>query len=231
MARPLRVDFPGAIHHVGTRGNSDDAIVLDDHDRQKLVRLIAVVCDRYEMDCGGWCLMTNHYHLIVRSRTGNLSRMMATLNGQFARWLNVRYRRRGHRFGERFFNRVLDHAGYRREVARYVPLNPVRAGMVSVPEAWGWSSYAAQAGLGPALSFVSPFVVNEWFDGNTAAYRAWVLSMGSTQSACLEALFEAHPRIDAIRAALHPHQIPLDAVAEFLGTSVLALRSELRVTR
>ena len=231
MPRPLRVDYPGAIHHVGTRGNNDSSIVFDDEDRQHLIKVVAGACARYELDCGAWCLMSTHYHLILRSRTARLSQAMAWINGRFAQRANARQGRHGHLFGGRFFNRILEDGGYRREVARYLPLNPIRAGLVDRPEAWAWSSYACEIGAAPRPAFLSRFIVDEWFDGRPAGYKAWVIGGGSTPDECLNALFEAYPRHDAIRLALEAHRISLSDVARCLGTSELDLRSEIRTVR
>lgn len=226
MPRPSRKDCPGAIHHVGTRGNDRDPIVFDDEDRSHLLRLIGRACDRYDLECGAYCLMTTHYHLVLRSRSGLISRGMAMLNGWFARWINAKHERHGHLFGERFFNRVLIEGGHRREVARYLPLNPVRACLVDAPEIWPWSSYAATIGLGSPPTFLSSFVVGEWFDGNVAAYRAWVLAGGASEAACLEALFEAYDRVTAIRLAQQTHGIAFATISAHLGVSDRTLRRE-----
>lgn len=231
MPRPHRVDYPGAIHHVGTRGNYESPIVFDDEDRQRLIAIVARACARYEIDCGAWCLMTTHYHLILRSRTARLSSAMAWINGRFACWINARHGRSGHLFGARFFNRVLETDGYRREVARYLPLNPVRAGLVAQPEGWKWSSYASELGSTPRPEFLSRFIVDDWFDGRPAAYRAWVAAAGSTPEDCLAALLEAYPRFDAIRMALDAHHMSLEDVARCLGMHPLDLRNEIRATR
>ncbi len=228
MPRARRIDHPGAIHHVGTRGNRSEAIVFDDADRQHLLSLVSRMCDQYDLECGGYCLMTTHYHLILRSQSGRLSRAMAMLNGWFARWINTRYERRGHLFGERFFNRVMEDPGHRREVARYLPLNPVRAGLAPDPESWPWSSYAGSIGLRAPTTFVKPFVVDEWFDGNAGAYRAWVLAGGSSTDACLAALLAAYERVTAIRLAMQTHDIPFAEIAAYLGVSERTLRRDLR---
>ncbi len=219
MPRARRVDYPGAIHHVGTRGNLGTAIVFDDDDRHHLLRLVSRACEHYDLECGAYCLMTTHYHLILRSRAGRISRGMAMLNGWFARWINAKYERRGHIFGARFFNRVMEDGGYRREVARYLPLNPVRAGLVHQPERWPWSSYAAMVGVRRPPAFLSGFVVDEWFDGNANGYRAWVQAGGTTKDACLGALFEGYDRPTAVRFAMQSHDIGLPCIARFLGVS------------
>ena len=231
MPRHHRVDYPGAIHHAGTRGNRSEAIVFDDDDRQHLLWLVQRMCEHYDLECGAYCVMTTHYHLILRSRTGRISRGMAMLNSWFARWVNARYERRGHVFGERFFNRVMEDGGYRREVARYLPLNPVRAGVVADAESWSWSSYAASIGVASAPSFLSPFIVDEWFGGSQAAYRAWVLAGGGSETACLDTLFVAYDGRTAVSIAMNAHGIAFSTIATHLGIKERTLRERLQVDR
>ena len=228
MPRKPRIDAPGTIHHVGARGNRRAAIVASDHDRQDFLRLLAEVCDRYHLECGSWCLMTNHYHLILRSNAGLISSAMAMLNGRFARWMNARHGNVGHHFGQRFFNRVLEDRRHRLEVARYIALNPVRAGLVSAPENWPWSSFAAEMGQARPQTFSSPFVIDEWFEGNSKRFRAWVLAGGGSTPACLHALFAAYDRPTAIRIANDAHDISFDEIATHLGISRWQLWNDLR---
>ena len=228
MPRKPRIDTPGTVHHVGTRGNRRAAIVASDHDRQDFLRLLAEVCERYHLECGSWCLMTNHYHLILRSNSGLLSPAMAMFNGRFARSMNARHGNVGHHFGQRFFNRVLEDPQYRLEVARYIPLNPVRAGLVPAPELWPWSSFAAEMGQARQPRFFSRFVISEWFDGSSMRFRAWVLAGGGSTAACLDALFEAYDRKTAIRIANDAHDISFDEIATYLGVSRWRLWNELR---
>lgn len=227
MPRKRRVDYPGAVHHVGTRGNRRGVIVADDRDRHDFLRLLAEVCDRFDLECGSWCLMSNHYHLILRSNAGKLSLAMAMLNGRFARWMNDRYDHQGHLFGQRFFNRALEDQRYRLEVARYIPLNPVRAGLTPAPEVWEWSSFASEVGHATRPGFQSSFIIDEWFEGSPILFRSWVLAGGTSKVACLEALFEAYDRIVAIQIARDTHDISLDEIAAHLGVTRWALWHEL----
>lgn len=227
MPRPHRIDFPGAIHHVGTRGNRRGAIVTDEPDRARFLSLVAEVCERYDLECGSWCLMTNHYHLILRSNAGEISRAMAMLNGRFARWTNARYNQDGHLFGKRFFNIVLEGQGHRLEVARYIPLNPVRAGLCDEPEDWRWSSFAAEIGRARRSELLSSFVIDDWFGGSSILFRSWVLAGGKSQKACLEVLFEAYDRNTAIRMAREIHTISIDEIADHLEISRSSLWREL----
>ena len=145
--------------------------------------------------------------------------------------INAKHERHGHLFGARFFNRILEDPGYRREVARYLALNPVRAGLAAHPDGWTWSSYAGTIGHAPTAAFVSSFIVDEWFERNTAGYRAWVLAGGRSERECLEVLLEAYEPITAVRLAMDTHGIEFAAVAAFLGIKPRTLRERLWTAR
>ena len=146
MSRPLRIEFPGAFYHVTARGNRREAIYEDDGDRRLFFDVLGDVVENFGWLCHAYCLMTNHYHLVVETPDGNLARGMRQLNGVYTQKINRRYRRGGHLFQGRYKAIVVDADGYLLELARYVVLNPVRAGMVGDPGAWTWSSYRAMTG-------------------------------------------------------------------------------------
>jgi REP element-mobilizing transposase RayT len=147
MARPLRIEFPGALYHVTTRGNAAADIVADDVDRAALVELIGEVVERASWLCHAYCLMDNHYHLLVETPAGNLSRGMRHLNGVHTQRFNRRHGRVGHVFQGRYKAILVERDAHLLELARYVALNPVRAHLVGRAEDWPWSSYRATAGL------------------------------------------------------------------------------------
>jgi REP element-mobilizing transposase RayT len=95
MARPLRVEFPGALDHITSRGNAGQAIFLADQDRLSFLEILAQVVKRYRFRCYAYCLMDNHYHLLLETPQGNLSRGMRQLNGVYTQAFNQRYRRSG----------------------------------------------------------------------------------------------------------------------------------------
>ena len=154
MARPLRLDAPGEFFHVFARGNVRAEIFLDDHDRESFLRLLAEVVDRYDVRCHSYCLMGNHYHLLLQPMRGELPRALRHLNGIYAQGFNRRHRRSGHLFEGRYKSPLVDRQSYLVELARYIVLNPVRAGLVAAPEDWPWSSYRGTAGLAVAPSFL-----------------------------------------------------------------------------
>ena len=147
MARPLRIEFPGALYHVTSRGNEKRPIFRSDVDRRAFLDFLAQAARRFGWSITAWVLMTNHFHLVIQTPGPNLSRGMHWLNGTYAARFNKHHRRWGHLFGGRFKAFLIDKETYFMEVLRYTVLNPVRAGMVERPEDYRWSSYRATAGL------------------------------------------------------------------------------------
>ena len=143
MSRPLRLEFEGAFYHVTSRGDRREDIYETDEDRQTFLSLLGAVCDRYHWACHAYCLMSNHYHILVETPDANLSHGMRQLNGMYTRKFNVAHGRVGHVFQGRYKAIVVDADEYLMELARYIVLNPVRAKMVERPEEWPWSSYVA----------------------------------------------------------------------------------------
>jgi putative transposase len=146
MARPLRIEFPGAVYHITSRGNEKRPIFLDDKDREGFLNLLQHVNKRYYWICHAYCLMDNHYHLIIETPDGNLSIGMRQLNGVYTQAFNRRHKRVGHLFQGRFKAILIQKDTHLLEACRYVVLNPVRAGGVENPEQWKWSSYRATIG-------------------------------------------------------------------------------------
>jgi putative transposase len=143
MARPLRIEFSGALYHITSRGDRREAIYEDDTDRESFLETLAEVVERFNWVCHAYCLMSNHYHLIVETPDANLSKGMRHLNGVFTQVSNRRHNRTGHLFQGRFKGIIVDQDSCLLELTRYVVLNPVRAKMVKDPGDWPWSSYGA----------------------------------------------------------------------------------------
>lgn len=146
MARPLRIEYPGAVYHVTSRGNERKRIYRDSRDRLTFLNTLQHVNDRYHWICHAYCLMNNHYHLLIETPEGNLSIGMRQLNGVYTQLFNVTHERAGHLLQGRYKAILIQKDSHLLEVCRYVVLNPVRAGMVEKPEGWKWSSYLATAG-------------------------------------------------------------------------------------
>jgi REP element-mobilizing transposase RayT len=146
MSRPLRIEFPGALYHVTSRGDRREDIFVDDADRACLLIIVAQGLARFDAQMLAYCLMSNHYHFVMLTRQGNLSALMRHINGVYTQAFNRRHGKVGHLLQGRFKAILVDRDAYLLEVCRYVELNPVRAGMVSVPGEWAWSSYRAHVG-------------------------------------------------------------------------------------
>ncbi len=147
MSRPLRVEYPGALYHVIARGNAKQDIFLGDHDRRRFLFWLADTCKTHNLLCHAYCLMDNHYHLLLETLDANLSVAMRDLNGNYAQWFNVTHDRVGHLFQGRYKAFVIERETYLLEIVRYIVLNAVRAGLVEHPKDWKWSSYRATAGM------------------------------------------------------------------------------------
>ena len=146
MARPLRIELSGGLYHVTSRGDRREDIYFTDEDRREWLRVLGQVCERFNWICHAWCQMTNHYHIVVETPEGNLSKGMRQLNGVYTQWVNRTYDRLGHVFQGRYKAILVEKDSYLLELARYVVLNPVRAGMVRDVGRWGWSSYPEMIG-------------------------------------------------------------------------------------
>ena len=146
MARPLRLEFEGAIYHVTARGNRREPIFRDDRDRIRLLAIVERAMARFDAVAFAYCLMGNHYHLVLQTRRPNLSRLMRHINGLYTQAYNRRHAQVGHLLQGRFKAVLVDTDAYFLEACRYVDLNPVRANCVPQPGDWAWSSYRAHAG-------------------------------------------------------------------------------------
>lgn len=147
MTRPLRIEYAGALYHVTSRGDRREDIFLDDDDRLVWLSIFAEVCERFNWRCHAWCLMDNHYHVVVETIEGNLSQGMRHLNGVYTQKSNRRHGRVGHVFQGRYKAILVQKDSYLLELSRYVVLNPVRAEMVIDMMDWQWSSYRTMVGV------------------------------------------------------------------------------------
>lgn len=146
MARPLRVEYEGAVYHVTSRGNAREPIYQTDKDRLRFLKILGDVIDRFHWICHAYCLMQNHFHLLIETPEADLSRGMQLLNGVYTQWFNQTHRRVGHLYQGRFKAILVEKEAYLLELARYIVLNPVRAGITKKATDWPWSSYRATSG-------------------------------------------------------------------------------------
>lgn len=180
MARPLRLEFAGALYHLTSRGNERRNIFRSDRDRKMFLTFLGIAAKRFDWSVTAWVLMSNHFHLVIQTHEPNLSRGMHWLNGNYAGWFNRKHRRCGHLFQGRFKAFLIDKESYFADVLRYVVLNPVRAKMVERPELYKWSSYRATAGLDVAAGWFDLDAALQLFGADQAsaqpAYREFVLA-------------------------------------------------------
>jgi putative transposase len=146
MVRSLRVEYPGAFYHIFNRGNSKENIFLTNRDREKFLEYLETSVDRFSLIIHAYCLMDNHYHLIVETPEANLSKALQWLNVSYAVYFNKKKKRSGHLFQGRFKAVLISADEYLKILSRYIHLNPVRAQIVSRPHEYKWSSYNALTG-------------------------------------------------------------------------------------
>lgn len=168
MARPLRIELAGGLYHVTSRGDRREDIYFDDADRVEWLRIVGDVCKRFNWVCHAWCQMTNHYHIVVETPESNLSQGMRQLNGVYTQWINRTHERVGHVFQGRYKAILVEKDSYLLELARYVVLNPVRAGMVRDAGKWAWSSYRYMIGQ----EFAPAWLQTDWLLGQFSLQRA-----------------------------------------------------------
>ena len=187
MARPLRIEFPGAVYHVTSRGDRRENIFEDDVDRHALLDILGQGSARFNARVLSYCLMSNHYHFVLLTLDGNLSRLMRHINGVYTQTYNRRHGKVGHLFQGRFKAILVDRDQYLVAVCRYVELNPVRARMTPNPSDWTWSSYPANVGHAPAPPWLDINCLHGQMLGReiegvadhvraAKQYQAWVLA-------------------------------------------------------
>lgn len=162
MARPLRIEFPGAFYHVMNRGNTGMNIYRSERDREKFLEYVGEAVKRYGIKVHTFCLMTTHYHFLIETPHANLSQAIKWINVGYAVYFNRKRRRFGHLFQGRFKAVLVDADEYLKHLSRYIHLNPVRARMVEHCRDYPWSSYRALGGY-----VASP----EWLETD------WLLSL------------------------------------------------------
>jgi REP element-mobilizing transposase RayT len=225
------------MHHVFIRAVARSVVAVDDADYEQSLMLLERALPRFGLRCHAWCYLPNHSHILVTSDLGTLSRAMHWLGTCAAKSFNQRHERYGHLYQGRFGSRLVEDDGYLLELARYVPLNPVKAGLCNAPEGWPWSSYAATAGLRAAPPFldISPLL---GILGSPAAYAEWVAD-GLLATALDEhgvprpparpplVSLLADPSESAIAVAHFRHGYTKAAIARYLGVSRDQVRNRL----
>jgi putative transposase len=178
MARPLRIEYPSAFYHVTSRGNDQKDIFKSQKDREKFLSYLESAVVRYGAVIHAWCLMGNHYHLLLETPAGNLSQIMRHINGAYTTYFNVKRKRAGHLFQGRYKAILVEADEYAAELSRYIHLNPVRVGMVVKPEEYEWTSYRNYIGQSKAPDWLKTDFILGYFSGKTSEaktmYRKFV---------------------------------------------------------
>ena len=181
MARPLRIVFPGAFYHVTSRGDDRRDVFKSRRDREKFLEYLASATQRYGAVIHAYCLMNNHYHLFLETPAGNLPEIMHHINSAYTTYANVKRKRAGHLFQGRYKAILVEADEYAAELSRYIHLNPVRAGAVSRPEDYAWSSYRSYIGHGDVPEWLKREFILGFFGKRAEAaaikYQAFVEDM------------------------------------------------------
>ncbi len=174
MSRPLRIEFSGAVYHITARGNARQKIFLSDEDRNLFLDVFASTVKRYNWLCHSYCLMDNHYHILLETPDPNLSLGMRQLNGVFTQRFNRCHERVGHLFQGRYKSILVEKESHLLELCRYIVLNPVAAGIVAQPSDYLWSSYrfAVQPLVQPEFLF-SDWILSQFSNRKNEARRLY----------------------------------------------------------
>jgi REP element-mobilizing transposase RayT len=174
MSRPLRIEYPGAFYHVTSRGNERKDVFKSKRDREKFLLYLESATERYGAKIHVYCLMSNHYHLLIETPGGNLSQVMRHINGAYTTYFNRKRQRSGHLFQGRYKAILVEADEYATQLSRYIHLNPVRAGIVGSPGDYPWSSYPYYTGQKKSADWlVTDFVLSFFGQTTSAAPKAY----------------------------------------------------------
>lgn len=174
MSRPLRIEYPGALYHVTSRGNERKNIYASNKDREKFLEIINNAYKRFKAIIHAYCLMTNHYHLLIETPKANLSKCMQYINSTYTNYFNRERKRYGHLFQHRYLGLLVEEDSYLICLSRYIHLNPVRADMVKKPEEYKWSSYHHYISHRDDPAFLEKSKTLAFFKGDIEKYKEYV---------------------------------------------------------
>lgn len=174
MPRPLRIQYPGALYHITARGNEKRDIFLDNGDRRKFLSLMKDLAEEKKFVFHAYCLMKNHYHILLETPFGNLSQGMQWINTSYSAYFNTKRGVSGHLFQGRFKSLLVDKENYLQELSRYIHLNPVRAGLVTNPENYEWSSYLDYISRRESATWIQTTEILEYFGQGKEATQNYV---------------------------------------------------------
>lgn len=145
MSRAWRIEFDGALYHVLSRGNEQREIFTDEEDRLSFMEMLGEIADRFDIKIYAYVLMTNHYHILLKTEKANLSASMQWFGVTYSRRYNIRHGRSGHLFQGRFKSFLIENDAYLMRLSCYIHRNPLRAGMTERLADYKWSSYLTYA--------------------------------------------------------------------------------------
>lgn len=177
MGRSLRIEYPGAYYHVTSRGNERKDVFKSQKDREQFLQYLESAVNRYGAVIHAYCLMSNHYHLLLETPAGNVSKIMQHINGAYTNYFNVKRKRSGHLFQGRYKAIVIEADEYAQHLSRYIHLNPVRTSMVDRPEEYRWSSYLEYVGIRKRPQWLETSLILDYFgkgDERFGNYRKFV---------------------------------------------------------
>lgn len=217
MARPHRIEFPGALYLVTSKGTGELPVFQSDEDRFSFLNIFKQTVKRFNWRCHAYCLMDDHYHIVIETVDGRLAIGMRQLNGVYTQQFNRRYQRSGHVFQGRYKAVLFERDRHLLEICRHVVLNPIRAGAVGSPEQYRWSSYRTTAGFLKGFPALSPDRILRQFAENPSVaqkqYRRFVLAGIDEPSPLLKIKAQCllgsstfvESFITALKAKAHPH--------------------------
>ncbi|MGE5654688.1 MAG: transposase [Bacillota bacterium] len=184
MSRSKRIEYPGAVYHVTTRGDNREPIFINDYDRREYLRLLTRAKREHRIKLYGYCLMSNHTHLCLQTEDVPLSKVMHSLNHLYALYFNQRHGRVGHLFQERYFAKLCLDDKYLLTMLAYIDWNPVNGGLVSDPKDYPWSSHHEYLGQSDGIAdmqFVRDMLINTQASSSDA-YRSFVMGVGAEKT-------------------------------------------------
>jgi len=174
MARPLRVEYEGAFYHITSRGNERKDIFKSEKDKEKFLNYLERAKEKFEIVVHAYCLLSNHYHLIIETPYANLSKCMQYINSSYTTYYNVKRNRHGHLFQGRYKGILIEVDEYLKVLSRYIHLNPIKAGMEKRLGEYKWSSYYYYIEKKKLPVLLKTQHVLDYFGGSKVRYRKYV---------------------------------------------------------
>jgi len=174
MARPYRLQGEGYLYHITSRGDDRKRVYVSEYDYEKFLEYLLKAKEKYNFFVFAYCLMSNHYHLLIETAQPNLSRIMQYTNTAYTVYYNRKRNRSGHLFQGRYKSIIIEGDSYFLELTRYMHLNPVRAGMVETPEEYKWSSFREYVNKN-MNSVIDRQEIVKYYKINPSKYKQFVL--------------------------------------------------------